>query len=253
MPVRGQALAIAASLVLVACRTAVLAGLDEREANQLVAALDAAAIGASKEPEGGARDRYTVEVTSSDAARAIALIEAQRLPHREASGVDALYRESALLATPQEERARWTAATAADLARTLERLPGVLDARVHLTLPEAAPALDAAPPELKAAVLLRSARGAARVDDSSVRALVASAVDGLRPERVTIVQVLADAKAAPAPLLVHVGPLAVSRGSAAALRALLAAALGLDLLMAIALVVLVHRAREQRRAAGGGE
>ena len=239
------AIAVATSFVLAACKTTLRAGLNEREANQLIVALDAAAIAASKQAESGARDRFRIEVAETDAARALALIEAQGLPRRDAPGVDQLYRESALLATPQEERARWTAATQAELARTLARMPGVLDARVHLALPDAERPLDAAPPPGKAAVLLQRARNAPTIDESAVRSLIAGAVDGLAAEQVSVVQAVADAPVAIAPALVHVGPIAVSRGSAPLLRGVLAAALALDLLMAIALLIVVRRARRE--------
>jgi type III secretion protein J len=241
------ALAVAASLMLAACKTAVRAGLSEREANQLIVALDRASIAASKEPESGARDRFRVDVAAADATHAIALLEAQGLPKREPPGFDQLYRDSGLLATPQEERARWTSATEAELARSLARMPGVLDARVHLALPDAERPLDSEAPEHKAAVLLQRARSSTPIDEAGVRSLIAAAIDGLPAERVTVVQVEADAPAAITPAFVHVGPIAVSRGSAPLLRTVLATALGLDLLMAIALVVLVRRARSSRR------
>ena len=50
----------------------------------------------------------------------------ERLPKPAEPDFAALYRESGLLATPREERARWAAATAGELARSLERVPGVL-------------------------------------------------------------------------------------------------------------------------------
>jgi type III secretion protein J len=244
MPAWGRiAIAIAAGLLLAACRTSLRAGLSEREANQLIVALDAAAIDASKELENGAHDRFRVEVAQADAARAIALIETQGLPKREAPGVDQLYRESALLATPQEERARRTAATEAELERSLARMQGVLEARVHLAFPDAERQLDAPPFEPKAAVLLQRAHGAAPIDEAGVRALIAGAVDRLHAEHVRVVQTVAGPAPTLAPALVHVGPIAVSRGSAPLLRALLAAALGLDLVMAIALVIVLRRAR----------
>src|SRR5262249_27458329 len=94
-PPRPIAIILVLSLALGACKTAVRTGLSEREANQLIVALDAAAIGASKETDTGARDRYRVEVMNTDAARAIALLEAQHLPSRAEPGLDALYQDAA--------------------------------------------------------------------------------------------------------------------------------------------------------------
>lgn len=233
----------AGCLALSACNSTLRSDLSEFEANQLVVALDSAAIAAQKVPQSGAHDRYRVEVPSAASARALALIDAQHLPKRAAPGLDELYADSGMWTTPDQERARHAAAVAGELSRSIERLQGVIDARVHLALPGPPNALDALPPLPKAAVLIRRLRAAPPVDDAIVRALVAGAVDGLSAERVTVVQVEASAPAIAVPTFVHVGPFVVERNSAATFRALLAAVLGLDLALALTLIWIVQRKR----------
>jgi type III secretion protein J len=243
LPLLGGALL---SLASGACNVVVRTSLSEAEANQLVVALDRAALVASKRAatgSGGPEGLYEVTVASSDATQAMRLLEAQGLPRPVQPGFDALFRETGVLATPGEERARLIAASAGELSRSLEHLPGVLTARVHVAVPDSQAALDAKPVPMTAAVLLQRQSGLAALAEAPVRELVASAIDGLDATRVTIVQVAAFAAAVGPSAVARIGPFTVSAGSAAGLRSLLGGALALDLLLALALIALVRQRR----------
>jgi type III secretion protein J len=151
------------------------------------------------------------------------------------------------VATPNEERARWAAATAGELSRSLERIAGVSDARVHVAPAETPLALDASPRPAKASVLVRRKAGAPPIDEAAVRALVAGAVDGLAPEHVVVTQTPLQAGAPHVAGLVHVGPISVTRSSALALKLVLGGALAFDLLLAVAVIALW---RDRRRGRG---
>ena len=185
----------------------------------------------------------------SDDTRASATVAAAAAAAApEPSGLAALEQNTGLVATPEEERARLDAATADELARTLMRLPGVRDARVHLTQSARRVALDAVVTPSKAAVLLLREPGAPPVPEAGVRALVAAAVASLPPEAVTVVQTEAARRPAPpASQLVMVGPFSVQRSSAGALRAALVGGLVLHLVLAAALIAIVARGRRTAR------
>jgi flagellar biosynthesis/type III secretory pathway M-ring protein FliF/YscJ len=87
------------------------------------------------------------------------------------------------------------------------------------------------------------------VPEQAVRELVAASVTGLRPEAVAIVQAERPHMPAPQPGVVAVGPISVARESAGTLRAMLAAALLLHVLLAAGLIVVVARSRARWRAA----
>jgi type III secretion protein J len=244
----GKCAVIGLLLVAAGCKAALRSGLSEHEANQITLALDGAQISASKVAGPGADGaRYAVQVPAAEVAQALRVLEREKLPQREAPGFEQLYGESSLVATPAEERARWAAATAGELSRSLQRIAGVADARVHLALDTSARALDAPEPAAKASVLIRRRSGTAAVDEAAVRALVAGAVDGLSADRVSVLQVPSESGATPKPSWVRIGPISVTRASTFALKALLGGALALDLLLAVTLVVVwrVHR-RAQR-------
>ncbi|MDW8362927.1 MAG: secretion protein [Myxococcales bacterium] len=234
------------------CEAAVATGLSETEADEIVVALDRVGIAASKERTGtGDEARFEVRTAQADVPGALVALRAVSLPRVRETSLTELFGGGGLVPTPVEERARLAAALGGELARSLESVDGVLDARVHVALPEPQPlrAPGQEPPRPRASVLVRHRADARPPDEASVRALVAGAVDGLRPEDVSVVAVAAAVRApAPEAGLVRMGPVAVSRGSLPAFRALAAAALGTNLLLAGALVFVLVRRRRSRSA-----
>lgn len=226
---------------LVACAPATLrTGLDEVDANRVLVALDAAAIVATKVPDlAGGVGRYRIDVDSDDAPRALRVLAAT-LPDRPQAGVGDLYAAPGLVPTLGEERARWMAAVAGELARSLRGVEGVHDARVHVAIADTSgAALDAPPRVPRASVLITLRPGAAVVDESAVRALVSGAVDGLSPDHVAVVQTPAPSDSVPRVRMVRVGPVQVTAASLPALKV----ALALNAFLAATLIVLLRRRR----------
>ena len=254
--IRGHraARSLAAAVVLAAagCRATVLRGLDEAQADQVVAALDAARVAATKARDASADDAsaaYRVEVPAAEVSDALRALQARGLPRPAPSGLDALEQSLGLVATPEEERGRLARAAAGELARSLMRLPGVLDARVHLASSGPATALDRpAAPSTAGVLLLRAARSEA-VDEARVRALVAASVPGLTPAAVTVMQSEAAPAAPSPPRMTAIGPFSVAAGSAPQLRAVLVAALLLNLVLAGLLIAAVVGKRRAANAA----
>jgi type III secretion protein J len=223
------------AILCAACRSPLVGGLSEQQANEIVVALDVAAIPAAKmATNGGSPTGFRIEVAGSDVARALRVLHDSKLPSAPMPGFEALYAGQSLVATPQEERARWAMASAGELATSLERLDGVLDARVLLVPRGDARPLDASPEPAKASVLLQRRKGSRPIDVRAIRDLVAGAVEGLEAGRVTVVQAEAADNTAKPKSFVRVGPATVTAESAPALRWLLAGGLVLNLLMAAA-------------------
>jgi type III secretion protein J len=180
-----------------------LHGLEEREANEVLVALDEGGIPAEATragDSGGGTGGFTVAVPAREAARARRLLSDRSLPRPRASGFDEALAEGSMVPSPAEERARFQHAVAGELSRSLEALDGVVSARVHLALPEPDPLRPGERPPPRAGVLLRcrpAACAAVRGLEPGVRALVAGAADGLDPAAVAVV--VAEAAEAPAP------------------------------------------------------
>jgi type III secretion protein J len=224
----------------------VRSSLSEHEADALVLALDESAIAANKERARGS-DRYEVHVARAELSRALRVArDSGALQPQQPASAD-LYAEPPLVPTPAEERSRQAAATAGELARSLEALPGVLHARVHLTPPEPRAALDAPHGAFRAALLVQRRAGAPAIDEGALRALLEGAVAPLPAENVSIVQT---ELASPRPVEhARIGPFTVAKRDAPLLRATLAGALALNALLAIGLIAVVARRRAPKDAA----
>jgi type III secretion protein J len=235
--------------LIAGCDARLAGDLSEAQANAMVVALHAKGIGAHKEREGGGADeaRFAVEVAEGEAARALAVLAAADLPHRDDPGIEETFGEGGLVPTATEERARYLAAIGGELARTIERIDGVVDARVHVALPETRDLLlDEAAPSPRASVLVKHRADHAPPDASALRALVSGAVQGMDPAQVAVLALPAEASgSAPAPL-VALGPITVTQGSAWALKAIMGGSLLLHVVLASVLLVVLRRARRPR-------
>ncbi len=236
------ALGVGMAMLFCACSTTLERGLSEPQADEVVVALGARGIGASKDADRGG-DGFSVIVLESDVASALAVLREEGLPRAAASGLAETYAEASLIPTAGEERARMAAALGADLARTIESLDGVHDARVHVGLPDPSVVpMDEAGPVAVASVLVRT-EPAETVDQAAVRALVAGAVPGLAPAHVTVVMVPVTATRTASEPLVSIGPMFVTRGSAFALRSVLATMLGVNIALVVAVGVVMRGRR----------
>lgn len=236
----------AALVALAACAQPLEAGLEEEDANAILVALHDRGIGAQKEPEAGA-ETYAVRVAGDDLARGLDVLRAEGLPRRAPEGLREVFGEGGLVPTATEERARYVAALGGELARSLEAIDGVLEARVHLALPERRLlAVGDAKPRPRASVLLRHRGPDAPYDPADVRALVAGAVEDLDADDVAVVGVAT----APPPEpteggLVNIGPVTVTRSTAGALKAVLAGSLALNVVFALLMGWALSRRRRQ--------
>lgn len=232
---------------LLGCQAELSADLDEAQADAIVLALDEAGIGAERERTDPGRDpaRYRVLVARADVPGALAVLRDHELPRERGPGWASLFEGSSLVPSPHQERAREAAAVGGELARSIEGMQGVVRARAHVALPgPTARPLDAEAAAARASVLV-TVRPGARADEAAIRALVAGAVDGLAAEDVAVVVAEAPAPARREPNLAWVGPIAVSRGTATALKAILGGSLALNVILAVALVL--SRRRTARR------
>jgi len=236
---------LVALLLLWGCQSTLEGDLSESQANAIVSALHTQHIGAIKERRegGGQETRYEVTVANDDVGEALAVLRAQNLPATPERGLEDVFGEGGLVPTVTEERARYVAALGGELSRSLESMEGVLEARVHIGLPEAHDfALDEERPRPRASVLLKH-RSDTTPSRESVAALVAGAVERMRVEDVAVVLVPVSARAPSPAALVQVGPLTVTRGTAPTLKAILGGALLLHLLLAGLLVFVLFRSR----------
>ena len=221
-------------------------GLDEHQANEVAAVLESAGIAADKVPEDNNANAYKIVVARADAGRAFALLEARDLPRRALRGLSDTFAGNSLLPSPIEDRARYSAALAVELERSLEEIPGVVAARVHLALPADEPLVGDAPHARPTASVLLKTKGALALSDGDVKRLVAGAVQDLAPADVGVV-VTSTVVEPGAPPLDRVGPVRVARESRTLTAALATSGLVLILLLSLGLVFAALRLGQLRR------
>jgi type III secretion protein J len=179
-------LIVAAALLLAGCdkETTLHAGLEERQANLVMAALLDAGITCHKEP--GEEGTWNVMVAEAKFAQAVNLLERQGLPRQSRQGIAEVFKKTGMISSPSEERIRFMDALAQDIARTISMIDGVVDARVHVVLPENDPFARHTLPS-SAAVAIR-ARWDADLTDivPSVKGLVKNAIEGLQHEKIMV-------------------------------------------------------------------
>lgn len=171
-------------VLLAACKTSLFEGLDEDQANRIVAVLSHHGIASSKERN--ADKTWNVSVPDGDAVTATELAGAYALPRGGHTNLGELFSRAGLIASPEEDHVRYVYGLTQELSETLEKIDGVLVARVHIVDPPRDP-LSAASSAPSASVLLRYRSDTALEPmRDKIRALVAGAVEGLTPDRVSV-------------------------------------------------------------------
>jgi flagellar M-ring protein FliF len=129
----------------------------------------------------------TVLVPAEQVAQVRVDLAAEGLPAKGGKGFE-LFDMSALSLTPLAERVNFVRALQGELAKTIMQLEPVVNARVHIVLPDQSPFVREQTPA-KASVMLRLKPGAplSRNMAKGITALVARSVEGLTPENVALV------------------------------------------------------------------
>ena len=124
----------AIALLLAGCNmTELYSKLDEQEGNEMLALLLQHNISSRKRP---AKDNMvSLDVNSHKIPEAMELLRKNGYPRDKFSSFKDLFNADKLIATPYEDRTRYTYGLSQELADTLSRVDGVMTARVHLVLP----------------------------------------------------------------------------------------------------------------------
>ncbi|CAM2168025.1 type III secretion protein J [Paraburkholderia sacchari] len=199
-------------LLLTACKTSLFEGLDEDQANRIIAVLSHHGIDSSKER--GADKTWTVSVDSSSAVVATELTGAYALPRGGHANLGELFKREGLISSPDEDHVRYVYGITQELAETLEKIDGVLIARVHVVNPPRDP-LSGPTASPSASVLLRY-RSDSNMEAmrEKIRTLVAGAVEGLTTDRVYVTLVPVTPVLTPAEICAQTGRCALGADAA---------------------------------------
>jgi type III secretion protein J len=175
-------------LALAGCgRVDLYSNLSEQQANEVTAVLIGTEIDADKNLTDA--KAWRVRIYKADFPRAMDVLEQAGLPRDKFMSMSEAFKKEGFISSPLEERARFIAATAQELERTISLMVGVLEARVHLAMPERDPLTDKIVPP-SASVFVKYSKDAKLGDTggvANIKAIVKDAVEGLAADRITVV------------------------------------------------------------------
>ncbi len=180
---------LTAAFFLTACSSQIQHGLDERDANEIISALVARGFEAKKVAEKGKKPTWAIELDDSQATEAMRVLNELKLPRPARLKTQTLAQSVGLIDTPAAERLRQLEAQEGDIEESLETMDGVASVSVELVVPAPPRPGQLATPS-KASVLVRVqpiALEKLQMQRAELRALVAAAVEGLKPDDVVLV------------------------------------------------------------------
>lgn len=139
-------------VMLTGCKQGLLTGLDQRQANEVLAALQRNNISAVKEEKGKAG--YDVSVDKSDFVAAVDLLKTYDLPSAPRVEIDKQFPADSLVSSPEAEKARLTSAIEQRLEQSLSSMSHVISAHVDVGYDTQAGADQDTKPAMHVAALL---------------------------------------------------------------------------------------------------
>ena len=172
------------ALLLSACQIDLYSGLNEDDANEMLALLMHDGLAAAK---ARAKDGSTsIVIDQAQFATAVDVLKAHGLPRTKFSSINDVFQPSGLIASPVQEQARYIWAIGQELSKTVSQIDGVLTARVQVVLPDNDLMKREVTPS-SASVFIRYDEGsqASRLV-SQIKSLVANSVQGLTYDKVSV-------------------------------------------------------------------
>ena len=178
------AAALVVCLALAACKVDLYSNLNEREANEMLAALTSESIPAEKEAaEGGL---WQLKVEEGRLPAALDVLRSQGLPHDRYASIGDVFQKQGLVSTPSEERMRYIYAVSQELSQTLRTIDGVVAARVHVVIPANDPLSDKMKPSSAAVFIKYRPDVDLRLLAPTVKDMVAHSIEGLSHDQVSL-------------------------------------------------------------------
>lgn len=173
------------ALLLAACSKQELhSGLGENQANDMVAVLQNAGIDADK--SAGEKGKFNVSVSNGDFARAVDVLRANGLPREDYASLGTVFQKGTYNSSQAEEHARLIYALQQELTNTISQIDGVVEARVHLNLPEKE-ALGETRQPASASVFVKYRPGYdLSTKTGQIKTLVQNSVADLNPDNISV-------------------------------------------------------------------
>jgi type III secretion protein J len=169
---------------LAGCKEVLFSGLEETEANEMVAVLAAAGVKSHRE-----RDKdsiYALLVEEDDVATATTLLRTQGYPRPKFQSLGDVFSSEGIVGTPFEQQVRYIHAMNEELSRTITSINGVKSARVFITAPAKDRYESEAPPASASVTINHEVGFNAEAEVSKIKTIVAHSVPNLDYDDVAV-------------------------------------------------------------------
>ncbi len=182
--------------------TEIVSNLEEREANEIIVFLASKGIEASKSPSsssgpgaGQGSTKWSISVEKQISTDAMAILNQNGLPRIKGVNLLELFAKQGLMSSEKEETIRYQAGLAEQIASTIRKIDGVIDADVQISFPVTestglGAAMETTPTKITAAVYVKH-QGI--LDDPNshlvlkIKRLLAGSINGLDLNDVTVI------------------------------------------------------------------
>ncbi|MFH1874688.1 MAG: hypothetical protein ABH859_05840 [Pseudomonadota bacterium] len=190
------------SLIIITClfvttgcqKVALYSDLSEEDVNEMLVLLSENGIDAKKQKEVRQNDVFwSIAVSEAEMNKARSLLMQHNLPRKRELGLTGIYKEKALIPTPDEQKARYILALKGEIINSLERLGSVVDADVVLNVPtkdEFATEEEKMTKRPTASVIVKlipPAAGQEPLTEAKIQRFVANAVENMNARDVTVI------------------------------------------------------------------
>ena len=185
-------LALGCTVLLAACSQKDLySKLTEQQANEMVAALRVVGLTADKEAREGGKS-FAVTTSSQDFSRAVEVLNAGGFPKKSFDSMGQIFKKEGFVSSQLEEKARYNYALSQEVANTLSSIDGVVQARVHVSVPEKDHLADKVVPATASVFIKHRADMDLNAQVGQIKGIVVNAIEGLPYENVTVALFKAD-------------------------------------------------------------
>lgn len=180
-------------LILIGCTAELHHSLSEEDANEILVVLHKHGLYAkkAKEPSKRGKPTWKVIVRSSQSTQAWQLLKEYKLPKEREKGFSEIFSNTNLIPTATEEKALFLQALCGELSKTLESMEGVINARVHVAIPDINVFYDEDEPKPKPTASVLIEYQPEKITKESflggkISHLIANSIQGLSPNDVTV-------------------------------------------------------------------
>ncbi|MBI1247956.1 EscJ/YscJ/HrcJ family type III secretion inner membrane ring protein [bacterium] len=179
------------SLALGCSEVQLYTNLPEKEVNEMMAILMDHQIACTK--VAGEEGMWNITVSQSGYSDAVTILSDLGRPRKQRPTMEELFPKTGFTSSPSEQRIRLTYGLAESLEETIATLPGgVVDASVHLVLPENNPFGESAKVSRANVVVIHRRGGDITNAIPTIKSIIIGGVDGLDADNVSVDLIEAD-------------------------------------------------------------